>query len=130
MAGPVDVPIMSPYTPPRTPLKHSNGFSSLEDSPSMLLGKSPADSGVGDVFDDFAPAPPKSTLPAVTVEPATPKSPPTHNEKQQNIMPEDPFDNQHNRILFNAIDALQSFGAGDLSIPQVCTHLQSRRMKS
>jgi hypothetical protein len=126
MAGPVDVPIMNPYTPPRTPLKHADGLSSPEGSPSMLFGKSPADSGVGDVFDDSSPA----LLPAVTVEPATPKSPPTHDEKQQNIMPEDPFDNQHNRILFNAIDALQSFGAGDLSIPQVCTHEQSRRMQS
>ncbi|KAH6955548.1 P-loop containing nucleoside triphosphate hydrolase protein [Fusarium avenaceum] len=119
MAGPVDVPIMNPYTPPRTPLKHSDGLSSSEESPSMLFGKSPADSSIGDVFNDSAPALPKPTLPAVTVEPATPKGPPTHDEKQQNIMPEDPFDNQHNRILFNAIDALQSFGAGDLNIPQL-----------
>ncbi|KAF4969992.1 hypothetical protein FSARC_2895 [Fusarium sarcochroum] len=119
MAGPVDIPTMLPYTPPRTPFKHTDSLFSGKESPIKLLGKSPDDSGVGDVFDDPTVTPIRSPHPEVTVEPPTSKSPPSRNESSQEIMPEDPFDSQHNRILFDAIDALQSFGAGDLSIPQL-----------
>ncbi|KAF4990385.1 hypothetical protein FGRMN_8520 [Fusarium graminum] len=122
MAGPVDIPNMHQFTPPRTPSKHADDIFSPEKSPGALLGKSPADSGVGDLYDDPTQGAFKIPRVAITVEPATPKSPPVRNGTEQDIMPEDPFDNQHNRILFNAIDALQSFGAGDLSIPQASCH--------
>jgi len=88
-----DIIAMNLQTPPRTPFKSTDGLSPDKQSSVQIRSKSPADSGVGDVLDDA----------------------------QKDIMPEDPFDSQHNRILFDAIDALQSFGAGELSIPQVYT---------
>ncbi|KAJ4256674.1 hypothetical protein NW762_008770 [Fusarium torreyae] len=122
MAGPVDIPTAVPRTPTRKPFKYTDYLFSNNESPSKLSAKSPADSGIGDIFDDPTITPSRSPRPEVTVElptPRSPKTPPFGNESSQDIMPEDPFDSQHNRILFDAIDALQSFGAGDLSIPQL-----------
>lgn len=115
MAGPID----SPVTPPRTSFKSTDGLVPGRESPRHLREKSPADSGIADVFDDAATTTTDSSRPpSVTVEPDVSKSPSSRKEPE-NIMPEDPFDSQHNRILFDAIDALQSFGAGELNIPQV-----------
>lgn len=117
MAGPVDIPTMHPQ--PRTSFKSTDGLISIKGSSGQIRAKSPADSGVGYISDDTGASPNRSRRPSVTVEPDTPVSFASANESHQNIMPEDPFDSQHNRILFDAIDALQSFGAGELSIPQV-----------
>ncbi|QPC79243.1 hypothetical protein HYE68_009995 [Fusarium pseudograminearum] len=115
MAGPID----SPVTPPRTSFKSTDGLVPGKDSPRHLREKSPADSGIGDVFDDAATTTTNgSLLPSVTVESDVSKSSSSRKEPES-IMPEDPFDSQHNRILFDAIDALQSFGAGELNIPQL-----------
>ncbi|QGI80115.1 hypothetical protein CEK25_006844 [Fusarium fujikuroi] len=108
MAGPVEVLSMHPHaldTPPRTPYKGFDSLNSGKESPRKVIGKFPTDSSLGDVFYDPSPT--------------SISSPRPHDESNQEIMPEDPFDSQHNRILFDAIDALQSFGAGDLSIPQL-----------
>ena len=117
MAGPVDVLTMHPQTPPRTPFKSTDGLSPDEQSSVQIRSKSPTDSGVWDVFDD-ATATPNRSPPSIVVEADNSKS---STQTEKDIMPEDPFDSQHNRILFDAIDALQSFGAGELSIPQVYT---------
>ncbi|RGP76373.1 hypothetical protein FLONG3_5257 [Fusarium longipes] len=114
MAGPIDVPSMRSHSPVRTAFKFTNGLVSDKESSSHIRAKSPADSGIGDVFDDDDTTPNGSSIPRITVE-----SDASKNSSSQNIMPEDPFDSQHNRILFDAIDALQSFGAGELSIPQL-----------
>jgi hypothetical protein len=109
MAGPVEVLSMHPHaldTPPRTPYKGVDSLNSGKESPRKVIGKFPTDSSLGDVFYDPSPT--------------SVSSPRPRDDSNQEIMPEDPFDSQHNRILFDAIDALQSFGAGDLSIPQVC----------
>ncbi|KAF4336632.1 dynamin-related 1D [Fusarium beomiforme] len=108
MAGPVEVLSMHPHTldtPPRTPYKYSDGITSGKESPRKVISKFPTDSSLGDVFYDPSPT--------------SISSPRPRDDSTQEIMPEDPFDSQHNRILFDAIDALQSFGAGDLSIPQL-----------
>ncbi|KAF9775009.1 hypothetical protein IL306_006932 [Fusarium sp. DS 682] len=108
MAGPVEVLSMHPHTldtPPRTPYKYSDGIASGKESPRKVISKFPTDSSLGDVFYDPSPT--------------SISSPRPRDDSTQDIMPEDPFDSQHNRILFDAIDALQSFGAGDLSIPQL-----------
>jgi hypothetical protein len=120
MAGPIDTPTMHPHTPPRTHFRATDGLSPGKESSSQARAKSPADSGIGDVFEDATATPNRSPLPSVTVESDVSKGSSSRNESQS-IMPEDPFDSQHNRILFDAIDALQSFGAGELSIPQVGT---------
>lgn len=109
MAGPVEVLSMHPHaldTTPRTPYKGFDSLNSGKESPRKVIGKFPTDSSLGDVFYDPSPT--------------SVSSPRPRDDSNQEIMPEDPFDSQHNRILFDAIDALQSFGAGDLSIPQVC----------
>ncbi|ENH68819.1 Dynamin-related protein 1D [Fusarium oxysporum f. sp. cubense race 1] len=108
MAGPVEVLSMHPHaldTPPRTPYKGFDSLNSGKESPRKVIGKFPTDSSLGDVFYDPSPT--------------SVSSPRPRDDSNQEIMPEDPFDSQHNRILFDAIDALQSFGAGDLSIPQL-----------
>ncbi|CVK87567.1 uncharacterized protein FPRO_05783 [Fusarium proliferatum ET1] len=108
MAGPVEVLSMHPHaldTPPRTPYKGFDSLNSGKESPRKVIGKFPTDSSLGDVFYDPSPT--------------SVSSPRPRDDSSQEIMPEDPFDSQHNRILFDAIDALQSFGAGDLSIPQL-----------
>ncbi|RKK24413.1 hypothetical protein BFJ65_g2354 [Fusarium oxysporum f. sp. cepae] len=108
MAGPVEVLSMHPHaldTPPRTPYKGVDSLNSGKESPRKVIGKFPTDSSLGDVFYDPSPT--------------SVSSPRPRDDSNQEIMPEDPFDSQHNRILFDAIDALQSFGAGDLSIPQL-----------
>lgn len=122
----VDVPAMHPQTPPRTPFKPTDGLSPDKQSSVQIRSKSPADSGVGDVLDDATATPNRSPRPSIVVELDDSKSP-TQAESQKDIMPEDPFDSQHNRILFDAIDALQSFGAGELSIPQVYTTKCAKR---
>ncbi|KAF4453029.1 hypothetical protein F53441_4260 [Fusarium austroafricanum] len=104
MAGPVEILTMNPHTPPRTPYKYSDGILSGKESPRKIIGKFSTDSSLEDVFHD---------------SPTSVATPPPDDNVKQEVMPEDPFDNQHNRILFDAIDALQSFGAGDLSIPQL-----------
>uniref|UniRef100_A0A0D2XUE6 GED domain-containing protein n=1 Tax=Fusarium oxysporum (strain Fo5176) TaxID=660025 RepID=A0A0D2XUE6_FUSOF len=108
MAGPVEVLSMHPHaldTPPRTPYKGVDSLNSGKESPRKVIGKFPTDSSLGDVFYDPSPT--------------SVSSPRPRDDSNQEIMPEDPFDSQHNRILFDAIDALQSFGAGDLRIPQL-----------
>ncbi|KAH7177379.1 P-loop containing nucleoside triphosphate hydrolase protein [Fusarium sp. MPI-SDFR-AT-0072] len=108
MAGPVEVLSMHPHaldTPPRTPYKGFDSLNSGKESPRNVIGKFPTDSSLGDVFYD----PSQTSV----------SSPRPRGDSNQGVMPEDPFDSQHNRILFDAIDALQSFGAGDLSIPQL-----------
>ncbi|RBR09031.1 uncharacterized protein FIESC28_10039 [Fusarium coffeatum] len=114
MVGPVDVLTMHSQTPPRTPFKSTDGLSPNKQSSVQIRSESPTDSGVGDVFDDATSTPNRS--PPSIVEPDDSKS---SIQAEKDTMPEDPFDSQHNRILFDAIDALQSFGAGELSIPQL-----------
>ncbi|GKU17740.1 unnamed protein product [Fusarium langsethiae] len=118
MAGPIDTPTSRSHTPPRSSSKSAEGLVPDKESSGHARAKSPADSGIGDVFDDAAAASNRSPLPSVSIEPDASKSSSSRNESGT-IMPEDPFDSQHNRILFDAIDALQSFGAGELSIPQL-----------
>jgi GTP-binding protein EngB required for normal cell division len=119
MAGPIDTPTSRSHTLPRSSSKSADGLVPDKESPRHARAKSPADSGIGDVFDDDATTVSnRSPPPSVTIELDASKSSSSRNESGA-IMPEDPFDSQHNRILFDAIDALQSFGAGELSIPQL-----------
>ncbi|KAL6913790.1 hypothetical protein ACHAPO_002243 [Fusarium lateritium] len=118
MAGPIDTPTTRPHTTPRSPFKSSDGLVPGKESSRQVRAQSSTDSGVGDVFEDAAITINGSLSPSTTAEPDVSKSSSSHDESGT-IMPEDPFDSQHNRILFDAIDALQSFGAGELSIPQL-----------
>jgi hypothetical protein len=48
------------------------------------------------------------------------KSPSTDNDVVEDVIVENPFDSESSRILFDAIDQLQSCDAGrDIDIPQV-----------
>ncbi|KAF4983038.1 hypothetical protein FZEAL_1463 [Fusarium zealandicum] len=136
MAGQVDTFPQAPMTPPPTVVKLS---SSYEKSDKASLGHSPADSGVWDLNGDPSKSPTPSPRVKITVDQhdadeqdpfrgnaqtvSTPK-PSVKGDSGPDTadleaVPEDPFDNQHNRILFDAIDKLQSVGSSDLSIPQL-----------
>lgn len=146
MAGPVDITSV-PQTPPQTAAKSPNNLDPKDNE--YLLGKSPADSGVWDMSGNSVRSPTPSTPGRVDVEVdsdeegsfwqsaqtlASQKSFPKKSVVEETpvktgktvdaeIMPEDPFDNPHNRILFDAIDKLQSFGSRGLRTPQVCPTL-------
>ncbi|KAJ4233144.1 hypothetical protein NW759_001926 [Fusarium solani] len=143
MAGPVDITPQVPQTPPQTAAKSPNSLD-LKDN-EHLLGKSPADSGVWDMSGNSVRSPSPSTPGRVDVEVDSdeegsfwqsaqtlasqktfPKKPVAEETPVKagkavdaEIMPEDPFDNPHNRILFDAIDKLQSFGSRGLRTPQL-----------
>ncbi|KAM5344824.1 hypothetical protein ACJ41O_010686 [Fusarium nematophilum] len=108
-----------PVTPPRTVMKPSRAV-----SPVPSRSKSPADSGIW-LRDSPAATPSRSprgrisAVSGITDELASSDEEDTGAATAGECMPEDPFDSQQNRILFDAIDALQSVGAGDLSIPQL-----------
>ncbi|RSL60631.1 hypothetical protein CEP54_006698 [Fusarium duplospermum] len=143
MAGPVDTPSQIPQTPPQKASKSPNNLDPRDNE--HLLGKSPADSGVWDMSGNSVRSPSPSTPGRVDVEVdsdeegsfwqsaqtlAAQKSFPIKTAVEETpvkagktvdveIMPEDPFDNPHNRILFDAIDKLQSFGSRGLRTPQL-----------
>ncbi|UPK94571.1 hypothetical protein LCI18_005506 [Fusarium solani-melongenae] len=139
MAGPVDI-TSAPQTPPQTAAKSPNNLDPKDNE--QLLGKSPADSGVWDMSGNSVRSPSPSTPERVDVEVdsdeegsfwqsaqtlASQKSFPKKTVIEETpvkavdagIMAEDPFDNPHNRILFDAIDKLQSFGSRGLRTPQL-----------
>ena len=146
MAGPVDITSV-PQTPPQTAAKSPNNLDPKDTE--HLLGKSPADSGVWDMSGNSvrssSPSPSgrvdvevdsdeegsfwqsaqtlasQKSFPKKTVVEDTPVK--TGKAAGAEIMPEDPFDNPHKRILFDAIDKLQSFGSRGLRTPQVCPSL-------
>ncbi|KAM0433962.1 hypothetical protein ACHAPT_003906 [Fusarium lateritium] len=144
MAGPVDFVAQPPHTPPPTIVKPPKNLGPKDNEP--LLSKSPADSGVWDMSGNPTKSPTPSPRARVDVEVDSDeegsfwqsaqmlsaqktsanknvaKGAPTKAERADDadIMPDDPFDNPHNRILFDAIDKLQSFGSRGLRTPQVC----------
>ncbi|KAJ3520379.1 hypothetical protein NM208_g13732 [Fusarium decemcellulare] len=143
MAGLVDTLVQLPQTPPQTAVESSNMFApgNFGRSP----GKSPADSGVYDLFGDPTKTPSRSprgkgdevqddtdegdrfweSAQSLSAQKASArrtrtKAPLNQSAADTGAMPEDPFDNQHNRILFNAIDKLRSVGSQGLkNIPQL-----------
>ncbi|RSL99064.1 hypothetical protein CDV31_012360 [Fusarium ambrosium] len=143
MAGPVDTPSQIPQTPPQTATKSPSNLDPKDNE--HLLGKSPADSGVWDMSGNSVRSPSPSTPGRVDVEVdsdeegsfwqsaqtlAAQKTFPKNTVVEETpvkvgkavdaeVMPEDPFDNPHNRILFDAIDKLQSFGSRGLRTPQL-----------
>lgn len=144
MAGPVDITSPIPQTPPQRTAKSPGNLDPKDNE--ILLGKSPADSGVWDLSGNSVASPTPSLSGRVNVEVdsdeegsfwqsaqtlaaqktfpknAMAEETPVKVDKASDaeIMPEDPFENPHNRILFDAIDKLQSFGSRGLRIPQVC----------
>ncbi|KAL6360711.1 hypothetical protein LRP88_06418 [Fusarium phalaenopsidis] len=143
MAGPVDITPQVPQTPPQTAAKSPNNLDPKDNE--HLLGKSPADSGVWDMSGNSVRSSSPSLSGRVDVEVdsdeeggfwqsaqtlASQKSFPKKTVVEETpvkagkavdaeIMPKDPFDNPHNRILFDAIDKLQSFGSRGLRTPQL-----------
>ncbi|CAM1507917.1 Fc.00g047650.m01.CDS01 [Cosmosporella sp. VM-42] len=135
--------IQGPQTPPRRKARFSVREPLAEDPQAGLSPSagSTSDSGVEDVFD--SPLKPKALtagklLPPKNVSRSEAKDVEAEEEEQkhealkgttssladevscQTLMPENPFDSEHSKILFNAIDQLQSFGSSDyLKTPQL-----------
>ncbi|RSL92746.1 hypothetical protein CEP52_013650 [Fusarium oligoseptatum] len=127
----MQVQLIPPLKSPQTPPSNSN--------------QSPADSGVWDMSGNSVRSPSPSTPGRVDVEVdsdeegsfwqsaqtlAAQKTFPKETVVEETpvkvgkavdaeVMPEDPFDNPHNRILFDVIDKLQSFGSRGLRTPQL-----------
>ncbi|EEU44491.1 uncharacterized protein NECHADRAFT_72072 [Fusarium vanettenii 77-13-4] len=118
MAGPVDITSQVPQTPPQKATKSPNNLDPKDNE--HLLGKSPADSGVWDMSGNSVRSPSPSTPGRVDVETVVEETPVKAKKAvDAEVMPEDPFENPHNRILFDAIDKLQSFGSRGLRTPQL-----------
>ncbi|KAF5012973.1 hypothetical protein FDECE_980 [Fusarium decemcellulare] len=143
MAGPVDIPAQCPQTPPQTAINSSDRL--VPEGHGISPGRSPADSGVWDLFDDPIKTPSRSprgkvdeaqddtdeegrlweSFQYLSVREALARKTRIQATLDQNTadteaMPDDPFDSQHNRILFNAIDKLRLAGSqGLINIPQL-----------
>ena len=136
--------VQSPQTPPKRRGRFSARFSSFDDTPSGLspgpISSSVSDSGVEDLFD--SPLKKKDTKitqeTPVRAKPVTDmdeskeqgerhhdssdgsQTPLGGEEPSGKMLPDDPFASEHSRILFEAIDELQTYGSSEfLDIPQV-----------